>query len=429
MKSTLSAQFDRIKTPDNAIMVEAIDEGYALIEGWLGDTFKKIGSAFKRGRDALMRDPAKVDMPAVSTNSADRAKIREDKETLGKDLNKYMGALGQLVDMVRTYGAKAFNMVANEGWFRRAYAEGNHLDRIRKNPMIEAILAGREYVALLEGVSRFVDRKTLDDAARIFLEANELAAFPMMEGVYPGYTVALNDISPENIEVTYDSNSRSFVLSCNMTFDGYAEGQDDGGWSIEDTQGDSPTYNGILGMAIPDLLIRWNDCDSLPNVGMVSGVDAKIAVLKELAENIEFVPFIYKPGAEYVKLPAKMTQTAAVLVNFAEHKITVDLNSPDKICSIVSISVDPDFPDDIDEARSGEGIPFGEAVSVPRRSNLEGAVDAGVMASMRGIMAEIADFIAKHGTYTWEDFMRSPKWRDAFRAGRNANTQNKVCLN
>ena len=125
----MSAEFEKIKTGENAAMLEAIDSGCALIENW-------FGNAMHRGHDFLMGDPTKVAAQTIQITPYDRQKIAEDERTLDGDLDKYMNALQDLVELVETYGPTQYNRIASSERFRKACAEGRRLDSLRKNPMM-----------------------------------------------------------------------------------------------------------------------------------------------------------------------------------------------------------------------------------------------------------------------------------------------------
>ena len=53
----------------------------------------------------------------------------------------------------------------------------------------------------------------------------------------------------------------------------------------------------------------------------------------------------------------------------------------------------------------------------PAKSAINDAIGESVATSFQTVMNIIADFISRHGIYTWEDFQRTEKWRNAYSHG------------
>lgn len=418
MKSSLSAQLAGIKNEKNAVFVEAVDHGYALIENWLTDKVhagvKKVGSALERGRDFMMADPAKL--PADTMGPDDQRRIQVDEATLDNDLEPYMQALEQLTELVWTYGSRLFNIVAAEPQFRQACAIGQHLDNIRPNPMVEAIAVGQQFAALLESASRLTDRRTATEAGKIFIEANTRAAFPLFEGPGAGYDVTIADTEPTAVNAVYSPDADSFIVELDFAFDGKASGYD---WS----NGENSRYAGHLKLAIPNKLIPWEDRGAWNGGSVSDELNQKIDDLKYLFQHIKFETVKYGAGWTHVKFDPSRFKKALLGFNFAEDTVTIELADADSRnpeLVDISITIDPTFSEDIERAHSSDNI-YEEAVAgAHAHSQLDDVIGDSALTSMRHVMQVIGDFIKKHGIYTWSQFTKTDKWRKVYANGGQA---------
>ena len=401
----MSAEFEKIKTGENAAMLEAIDSGCALIENW-------FGNAMHRGHDFLMGDPTKVAAQTIQITPYDRQKIAEDERTLDGDLDKYMNALQDLVELVETYGPTQYNRIASSERFRKACAEGRRLDSLRKNPMIESIVAGRQFAAMLESAAKRMDRDSAVKVGQIFLEANARATLAMSEGKLAAYEIAFEDVWTENVKVTYRPDFDSYIIDADISFAGNGHGPD---WSIVDTLGDTPRYTGHINLTIPDRQIKWADCATLTDTGFGAGIQQKLEELEQAFQNLSISDYKSQSAWTENKFDPSKFGGANVFIDFTNSAARVDFadGGPCKM----KLEIDPSFSEDVGDAFEGDVEPFGEAVMAPAKSALNDVIGESVASSFQTVMNIIADFISRHGIYTWDDFQRTEKWRNAYSHG------------
>lgn len=404
MKSRLSDKFNTIKTAETASFVEAIDSGCAMIEG--------IFSRFADKRDDVGE--------SHKMTSDDMLKIREDSDTLDDDLEPYMNALAQLKELVWTYGPRLFNQIIGQPEFRKAYADGVHLDSVRKNPMIEAISAGREFAALIESASKLTDKATAMKAGEMIAESYTRVVFPMFEGPTGGSTVVFSDVSVSSVNVEYDAESDVFDVSVDIAFDC---GLRDRGWD------DSPKhYTGRIVFSLLGESVDWDGCSGWISSKRGADISAKKAALAGVFKWLEIEPITISSSWTGKSFDPKTLHAESVDIDFSEVRVTVQFaegDAPESQYPRASLETEPALVDDIAgmqdavlDAEMPEMPVMDESVAAP--SKLDSVIGEGVYTSMKAVMDVIARFIAKHGVYTWNDFLRTDRWRDVYTHGGRA---------
>jgi len=156
-------------TADNRPLMETVAKAYALNEGLAGvgkRVAEKVASKVSGVARRMTADPARVQSPEDPKSVPDYPALRRamlfEKDCWDRDINRFYQQCELVKYFVSNYGIKDFNEMTHSDYFKSAVAMGTQLDKIRKNPLIEATVRMIAFHDALKPLARGTDRPVME---------------------------------------------------------------------------------------------------------------------------------------------------------------------------------------------------------------------------------------------------------------------------